>query len=365
MSWRSRWTRVLLAGLVWPAAGWGAGVEPPDISPYLIDHAEETALALSAGPRHVTAEATVLLFTPDGYETEREGSNGFVCLVERSWTNATEWSNFLDPAIRVPICYNREAAETILPVYLEKAKLAMAGHPAEEIQRALDAGFRAGRFRAPEGTAMSYMISAGQYLGGPAGAFRPHVMLYSPYSTDDDWGDNRMPTDFPLLLMEVGGPHAVVVIPVPDRASREAELQGAGDAPSEESHPAETVARELTRAIDYFDLEAFADSFSDDVTMFYPIASLAQRVDGREALARIQGQVFDTLEAQLREAGTTEPPYFGLEPQDLKVQTLGEDAAVVTWHVDRGTHLGRRTAVVRQLGGSWRIVSYHASNVDY
>jgi hypothetical protein len=205
-----------LAALAWPAAGRGAG-EPIDVTPYLIDHGEETALAMSAGPRHVTAEATVLRFTPDGYEKEREGTNGFVCLVERSWTNATEWSNFFDPAIRVPICYNREAAETILPVYLEKAKLAMAGHSAKEIQRALDAGFRGGRFRAPEATAMSYMISAGQYLGEPAGEFRPHVMLYSPYSTDDDWGNNRMPTDFPLLLMEDGGPHAVVVIPIPDR----------------------------------------------------------------------------------------------------------------------------------------------------
>ena len=57
-------------------------------------------------------------------------------------------------------------------------------------------------------------------------------------------------------------------------------------------------------------------------------------------------------------------PILGLEPQDLKVQTLGNDSAVVTWHVDRGTHLGRRTAVVKRLDGSWRIVSYHASNTD-
>lgn len=158
----------------------------------------------------------MLLFTPGGYEEERKGSNGFVCLVERSWTNATEWSNFFDSEIRVPICYNRAAAETILPVYFEKAALAMAGHSAEEIRRALDAAFCAGRFRAPQGTAMSYMISAGQYLGEPAGKFRPHVMIYSPYSTDDDWGNNKMPTDFPQLLMEEGGPHAVIVIPLPD-----------------------------------------------------------------------------------------------------------------------------------------------------
>ncbi|MHC4065800.1 MAG: nuclear transport factor 2 family protein, partial [Planctomycetota bacterium] len=133
---------------------------------------------------------------------------------------------------------------------------------------------------------------------------------------------------------------------------------------AEESHPAEVVARELTRAIDYFDLEAFVVSFSEDVTMFYPIAALSERVDGREALSGIQERVFEDLGARLREAGKAEPPYFGLEPQDLKVQTLGNDSAVVTWHVDRGTHLGRRTAVVKRLDGSWRIVSYHASNID-
>ena len=104
-------------------------------------------------------------------------------------------------------------------------------------------------------------------------------MLYSPYSTDDDWENNRMPTDSSLLLMEDGGPHAVVVIPLPEDTFESPEHQGANDARAEESHPAEVVAREPTRAIDYFDLEAFVVSFSEDVTMFYPIAALSERVE--------------------------------------------------------------------------------------
>lgn len=212
---------VCLAGLLCqarPVAGSAPAGQPLDLTPYLLDPAEEAALALSAGPPNVTAGAALLLLTPEGYARRRAGTNGFVCLVERSWTNATEWANFFDPGIRVPICYNREAAVTILPVYLEKAELAMSGRSPAEIQRVLDAAFRSGRFRAPRATAISYMVSAGQQLGEPAGSFRPHVMLYSPYSTDEDWGDNQMPTDFPLLLMEDGGPHAVVVIPLPDSA---------------------------------------------------------------------------------------------------------------------------------------------------
>lgn len=193
-------------------------LQPLDAGPYLMERERELALALSAGPGHVTANAEVLLFSGDGYHPVRQGGNGFVCLVERSWTNATHWKEFFEPRLSVPICYNREASQTILPVYLKKTQLALAGYNAQEIQRRLDSAFRSGEFRTPRGTAMSYMVSAGQYLGEPAGQFRPHVMLYSPYTTDADWGDNASPTDFPQLLMEAGGPHAVVVIPLPDNA---------------------------------------------------------------------------------------------------------------------------------------------------
>lgn len=131
-----------------------------------------------------------------------------------------------------------------------------------------------------------------------------------------------------------------------------------------EPHPAEVVVRALTRAIDHFDLEGFVAAFHDDVTMFYPIDALARRVDGLEALAATQARVFSGLAEQFRAAGKTEGPYFGLEALDLELQELpGGDAAVVTWHVDRGTHLGRRTAVVEARDGVWKIVSYHASNV--
>lgn len=138
----------------------------------------------------------------------------------------------------------------------------------------------------------------------------------------------------------------------------------AGEGPGAERHPAETVVRELTRAIDFFDLEAFVAGFHEDITMFYPIDSIAGRVDGLDALAATQERVFARLGERFGAAGRTEGPYFGLVPLDLEVQELpGGEAAVVTWHVDRGTHLGRRTAVVEARHGVWKIASYHASNV--
>lgn len=130
-----------------------------------------------------------------------------------------------------------------------------------------------------------------------------------------------------------------------------------------EAHPAEQVVRELTRAIDLFDLPAFVGSFHDDVTMIYPIDGIPRRVDGLDALAATQERVFATLGERFRADGVLEGPYFDLRPENVVVQTVGDGAAVVTWHVDRGSHLGRRTAVVEERDGEWKIVSYHASNV--
>lgn len=136
-------------------------------------------------------------------------------------------------------------------------------------------------------------------------------------------------------------------------------LASAQDAPADP----EAVVRGLTRAIDHFDLEGFMAAFAPEVTMFYPIDALGHRVDGADALRTTQERVFGGLAARFAEQGRSEGPYFGLVPLELRTQMLGEDAAVVTWHVDRGTHLGRRTAVLARRQGAWRIVSYHASNV--
>lgn len=125
----------------------------------------------------------------------------------------------------------------------------------------------------------------------------------------------------------------------------------------------EEVVRALTRAIDHFDLDGFMAGFAAEITMFYPIESLGPRVDGSAALKATQERVFGGLAARFAEQGIHKGPYFGLVPRDLRTQMLGEDASVVTWHVDRPTHLGRRTAVLARRDGVWRIVSYHASNV--
>ena len=51
----------------------------------IADPQEEIALARTAAPRSISADAEVLVLGKHGYETGVRGRNGFVCFVERSW----------------------------------------------------------------------------------------------------------------------------------------------------------------------------------------------------------------------------------------------------------------------------------------
>jgi hypothetical protein len=46
----------------------------------------EIALARSAAPESISRDADVLVLGGQGYETAVKGKNGFVCIVQRSWT---------------------------------------------------------------------------------------------------------------------------------------------------------------------------------------------------------------------------------------------------------------------------------------
>src|SRR5580704_8043368 len=83
---------------------------------YLIpDENAEVALARSAAPASISDAADVMVLRRDGYATAVKGSNGFVCIVERSWATATDDLQFWNPKIRAPHCFNPPAAETSLP----------------------------------------------------------------------------------------------------------------------------------------------------------------------------------------------------------------------------------------------------------
>jgi hypothetical protein len=78
------------------------------IEQYLMDRTAEIELARSAAPESISRDAEVLALGRHGFETAVKGKNGFVCIVERSWTSAAD-PDFWNPKVRTPICWNGAA----------------------------------------------------------------------------------------------------------------------------------------------------------------------------------------------------------------------------------------------------------------
>ena len=101
----------------------------PSMAPldqYLIaDRNAEIALAKSAAPTSVANDAEVMVLERQGYKTAVKGTNGFVCIVERSWTAGFGDPEFWNPKIRAPICFNPPTCE--LPPHHHRENPAVAG----------------------------------------------------------------------------------------------------------------------------------------------------------------------------------------------------------------------------------------------
>ena len=210
----------LLAALPgWAAAQANQAAAPRVMAPVeqyrIADPREEIALARTAAPASLSADATVLVLGKRGYETAVEGRNGFVCFVERSWTADFDAPVFWDPTIRAPNCFNPPAVHSVLPQFLARTQWALAGMSRAEMLEKARAAFASHRFTPPDAGSLSFMLSKQGYLGKAAGGpWRPHVMFFVPRGHAPIWGAGRK--DSPILG-EDGGPFepTVLFIPVP------------------------------------------------------------------------------------------------------------------------------------------------------
>lgn len=156
---------------------------------YIIqDKDEEIALARSAAPPSVSKNAEVMVLGRIGYTIAVKGTNGFVCVVERSWGTSTDDPGFWNPKDRAPICFNPSAARTFLPIYLLKTKLVLEGKSKMEIARAIESAFDNKELSALEPGAMSYMMSKQQYLNDQGKSWHPHLMFYVSGDAAKSWG---------------------------------------------------------------------------------------------------------------------------------------------------------------------------------
>src|SRR5271169_1038100 len=171
------------------------------IEQYLMDRDAEIALARSAAPPSISNDATVLVFGRNGYETAVEGKNGFVCNVDRSWMDQFEKSpEFWNPKRRGPVCYNPQAARTMLPILLTRTRLALAGKSKAEMNEGMKAATEKGELPAIEPGGMAYMQSKQGFLNSRCGHCSPHLMFYVAVKDAHTWGAGALSSGLPVLL---------------------------------------------------------------------------------------------------------------------------------------------------------------------
>ena len=121
----------VMLGAAWHATAQNAKALYPSMAPldqYLMeDRGSEIALARSAAPESISRDAEVLVLGRHGYETAIQGKNGFVCIVQPSWTAPIDDPDFWNPKLRAPICFNAAAARSYLPRTIKKTDLILAG----------------------------------------------------------------------------------------------------------------------------------------------------------------------------------------------------------------------------------------------
>lgn len=184
----------------------------PDVRPYLMaDRAAEIALARTAAPPAISDSATILVLGATGYTEAEHGTNGFTCLVVRSFDDALNDPARWNPKELAPHCFNAPGARSALPTVLKQTEWVMAGLSDDEIIQRFERGYASGEFAPPEPGAMAYMLSPRQTLGANNSHWVPHVMFYYDKSLSPAlWGAAASGTT--IINGSAGDPHAPVLV---------------------------------------------------------------------------------------------------------------------------------------------------------
>jgi hypothetical protein len=185
------------------------------IDEYLIaDRNAEIAMARSAAPPSISADAGVMVLGRHGYETVAKGKNGFICLVERSWMSPFDFAQFWNPKMRGPICFNAPAVRSILPLTFKRTELVLAGLSKAQIIEGIKV-FDAKELPPVESGAMCYMMSTQGYLNDSAGHWVPHLMFYVPLTDAKSWGADLPGSPVMLNPQFAGAPEPITEYMIP------------------------------------------------------------------------------------------------------------------------------------------------------
>src|SRR5580693_5722554 len=206
----------IMPGVVSKAQAQDAKTPYPNMAPldqYLTERNTEIALARSAAPESISRDAEVLVLGRHGYEIAAEGKNGFVCMVERSWTAGIEDPEFWNPKLRAPICFNPPAVRSYLPQTIMKTESILAGRSKAQMFEDISAALDKKKLPTPEIGAMCYMMSKEAHLNDRAGHWHPHLMFFLPPTDAATWGADLAGSPI-LAAPEPEGRVMVFMVPV-------------------------------------------------------------------------------------------------------------------------------------------------------
>ena len=177
----------------------------------------EERFALSALPPSLRDGATVyILDLSKGYVRERTGTNGQTCFVSRTeWKFADYRNDIYDPT-----CYDTIGARHHMRVLFDVAALRARGVAPSEVKKQIEAGFRGGRYTAPERAGFSYMTAPlmRTYMSLDPNdkstvmtMSMPHIMYYAPNVALADVGSLGCPPCVPYPFLFEPGVHGYII----------------------------------------------------------------------------------------------------------------------------------------------------------
>jgi len=182
---------VVMLGVAGQGRAQDAKAPYPSMAPldqYVMERNAEMALARSAAPESISRDAEVMVLGRHGYETAAKGTNGFVCMVQRSWTAGIDDSDFWNPKLRAAICFNPPAARTYLPNTIKRTELVLAGRSKAQMFEGIKVAFDEKELPALESGAMCFMMSKQSYLSDRDPHWHPHLMFFVPLMDPAAWG---------------------------------------------------------------------------------------------------------------------------------------------------------------------------------
>jgi hypothetical protein len=212
----STFAMVVMLPAAWQVPAQEAKTPYPSMAPldqYLMERGAEITLARSAAPPSISQDAEVMVLGRHGYETVAKGKNGFVCIVERSWTAGIDEPDFWNPKQRGPICLNPPAVRSYLPQTILKTESILGGRSKAQMFEDLKAALDKKKLPPPESGAMSYMMSKQGYLNDRAGHWHPHLMFFLPPTDPVTWGADLRGSPI-LSTKDAQGRLTVFLVPV-------------------------------------------------------------------------------------------------------------------------------------------------------